>query len=144
MAHHLRHLPAVLADLSPDVRSVGLAFGLSIVLLLAALTWSGLSLSSPVRAAEAAVREGLAAPDAEIESRLHFRPDLPPYRAGSVLVCGRIGGARPYAALVQKRRRRGAASLLGSPDRVFDLAIGGSPRLAERQSSLLAACAARD
>lgn len=127
MAHHLRHLPDALAGLTPDVRSVWLAFGLAILLLVGALTWFGLDQSSPIRAAEAAVRDRLATPRVEIASRLHYRPDLPPYRARSVLVCGRIDGGAAYGALVQKRRRGGAMSLIGSGDRVLNLAVGGAP-----------------
>lgn len=104
--------------------------------------WSfGTDRSSPITAAEQAVREAVQDAGAPLgQSRMH---DWTGYRLW--LVCGIVEGdtPRPFAALVKERRNRSALSMISGGDQVRALAVTGAGTLQEPQMALLDACAVR-
>jgi hypothetical protein len=104
--------------------------------------WSfGTDRSSPITAAEIAVREAVGDAEAPLgKSRMH---DWAGYRLW--LVCGTVEGdtPRPFAAVVRERRSRSALSLISGGDRVRALAVSGPGEADATRTDLLAACATR-
>lgn len=128
------------ADWFHQTRDMLLWAALGVAGLIVGLWWYGTARSSPILAAEIAVREAVG--NAPLgESRMH---DWPGYRLW--LVCGTVEGAapRPFAAVVRERREGGSAlSFISGGDRVRTLAVSGLGPADEAQADLLAACATR-
>ncbi len=129
------------ADWLHQTRDMLLWAGLGVAGLIVFLWWFGTNRSSPITAAEQAVRESVREAKAPLgKSRMH---DWTGYRQW--LVCGTVEGEtpRPFAAVVRKRKRSSALSLIGGGDRVRALAVAGMGPLRETQIELLDACGAR-
>ena len=129
------------ADWLHQTRDMLLWAGLGVAGLIVFLWWFGTERSSPIAAAERAVREAVQDAGAPLgKSRMH---DWSGYRQW--LVCGTVDGEtpRPFAAVVKKRKRSSALSLISGGDRVRALAVSGMGTLQETQIELLDACAAR-
>jgi hypothetical protein len=109
--------------------------------LIIGLWLFGTDQSTPIRAAEAAVREATNQPDLAFHgSRMHAHPGFRLW-----LVCGRVNGdeSRPFAAVVKKHRGGSALSLISSGDGVKELALPEIQAPTPEQAGLLATCAAR-
>jgi hypothetical protein len=129
------------ADWFHQTRDMLLWAGLGVAGLIVCIWWVGTDRSSPILAAERAVREAVQDAEAPLgKSRMH---DWTGYRMW--LVCGTVEGEtpRPFAALVKKRKRSSVLSLISGDDQVRSLAVPGVGTLRETQIELLDACAAR-
>jgi len=129
------------ADWFHQTRDMLLWVALGVAGLIVGLWWYGTDRSSPILAAETAVREAVG--DAEAPLGKSRMQDWPGYRLW--LVCGTVEGAspRPFAAVVRERRSRSALSLIGGGDRVQALTVSGIGGADMTQTDLLAACAAQ-
>lgn len=132
---------AEFSDWFHQTRDMWMWAAIAVVALVVGLWWVGTGRSSPIRAAEDAVRAALNQPDVPIRgARLHDRG----FGYRMRLVCGVVDDdpARPFAALVKERRRRSALSLIDG-DRVRRLALPEIQTPTRDEAALLAACAAR-
>ncbi|WP_439472548.1 hypothetical protein [Brevundimonas sp.] len=128
------------ADWFHQTRDMLLWAALGVAGLIVGLWWVGTDHSSPIPAAEQAVREALQDAEPPLgKSRMHHWAG---YRQW--LVCGVIEGdtPRPFAALVQEKKHSSPLSMIGNGDRVRVLAVPGITAPHTKRTEMLDACAA--